>query len=109
MISCCAPWRRTWRTSSASWRAWPDGWTDNDARSAAAQVEIEPSRRSAAADARAQAEAALSGQSELLEKSGALAEEISGRKSDLAALAAEREATVRSAADLRALCAGSLW
>ena len=59
----------------------------------------------AAADARAQAEAALSGQSELLEKSGALAEEISGRKSDLAALAAEREATVRSAADLRALCA----
>ncbi len=62
-------------------------------------------QESAAADARAQAEAALSGQSELLEKSGALAEEISGRKSDLAALAAEREATVRSAADLRALCA----
>ena len=78
--------------------------TDNDARSAAAQVEINR-QESAAADARAQAEAALSGQSELLEKSGALAEEISGRKSDLAALAAEREATVRSAADLRALCA----
>ena len=78
--------------------------TDNDARSAAAQVEINR-QESAAADARAQAEAALSGQSELLEKSGALAEEISGRKSDLAALAAEREATVRSAAGLRALCA----
>ena len=76
--------------------------TDNDARSAAAQVEINR-QESAAADARAQAEAALSGQSELLEKSGALAEEISGRKSDLAALAAEREATVRSAAR------GSLW
>ena len=52
--------------------------TDNDARSAAAQVEINR-QESAAADARAQAEAALSGQSELLEKSGALAEEISGR------------------------------
>lgn len=25
MISCCAPWRRAWRTSSASWRVWPDG------------------------------------------------------------------------------------
>ena len=78
--------------------------TDNDARAAAAQEEIDR-QESAAAEARAQAEAALSGQSELLEKSGALAEEISGRKSDLAALAAEREATVRSAADLRALCA----
>ena len=78
--------------------------TDNDARVAAAQEEIDR-QESAAAEARAQAEAALSGQSELLEKSGALAEEISGRKSDLAALAAEREATVRSAADLRALCA----
>ena len=77
---------------------------DNAARSAAAQAEIEK-QEAAAAEARAQAEAALSGQTELLEKSGALTEEISGRKSDLAALTAERDATARSAADLRALCA----
>ena len=77
---------------------------DNEQRIAAAQEEIER-QESAAADLRARAEAALSGQSELLEQSGALTEEISGKKSALAALAAEREATVRSAADLRALCA----
>ena len=77
---------------------------DNAARSAAAQAEIEK-QEAAAAEARAQAEAALSGQTELLEKSGALAEEISAKKSDLAALTAERDATARSAADLRALCA----
>ena len=70
----------------------------------AAQAEIER-QESAAADLRARAEAALSGQSELLEQSGALTEEISAKKSALAALAAEREATARSAADLRALCA----
>ena len=77
---------------------------DNAARSAAAQAEIEK-QEAAAAEARAQAEAALSGQTELLEKSGALAEEISAKKSDLAALTAERDATARSAADLRTLCA----
>ena len=77
---------------------------DNTARAAAAQAEIEK-QEAAAAEARAQAEAALSGQTELLEKSGALAEEISAKKSDLAALTAERDATARSAADLRALCA----
>ena len=77
---------------------------DNEQRAAAAQEEIER-QESAAADLRARAEAALSGQSELLEQSGALTEEISAKKSALAALAAEREATARSAADLRALCA----
>ena len=77
---------------------------DNAARSAAAQEEIEK-QEAAAADLRAQAERALSGQTELLEKSGALTEEISAKKSDLAALTAEREATARSAADLRTLCA----
>ena len=77
---------------------------DNERRAAAAQSEIDR-QESAAADLRARAEQALSGQSELLAQSGALTEEISGRKSDLAALAAERDATVRSAADLRALCA----
>ena len=77
---------------------------DNAARSAVAQEEIEK-QEAAAADLRAQAERALSGQTELLEKSGALTEEIGAKKSDLAALTAEREATARSAADLRALCA----
>ena len=77
---------------------------DNERRAAAAQSEIDR-QESAAADLRGRAEQALSGQSELLAQSGALTEEISGRKSDLAALAAERDATVRSAADLRALCA----
>ena len=52
---------------------------------------------------RAQAEEALSGQSELLAQSGALTEEITGKKSDLAALTAEREGTVHRAADLRQL------
>ena len=77
---------------------------DNAARTAAAQEEIEK-QEAAAADLRAQAERALSGQTELLEKSGALTEEISAKKSALAALTAEREATARSAADLRTLCA----
>ncbi len=77
---------------------------DNERRAAAAQSEINR-QESAAADLRDRAEQALSGQSELLAQSGALTEEISGRKSDLAALTAERDATVRSAADLRALCA----
>ena len=57
---------------------------------------------------RARAEEALSGQSELLAQSGALTEEISGKKSGLAALAAEREATARSAADLRRPVRGPL-
>lgn len=57
-----------------------------------------------AAQFKAQAEEKLSGQSELLERSGALAEEISARKSRLAALAAERDTTVRSLTDLRTLC-----
>ena len=52
---------------------------------------------------RAQAEEALSGQSELLAQSGALTEEITGKKADLAALTAEREGTVHRAADLRQL------
>ncbi len=81
--------------------------TDNDARSAAAQVEINR-QESAAADARAR-------RRRLFRPIGAAGEiRCPGRgdqpsKSDLAALAAEREATVRSAADLRALCDGSLW
>ena len=56
-----------------------------------------------AAQCRTQAETALSGQSELLEKSGKLSEEISGQKSALAGLAAERASTAGRAADLRRL------
>lgn len=75
---------------------------DNATRSAQAAERMEQEERQAA-ECRAQAESALTGQSDFLAQSGALAEEISGQKSQLAALTAEREATVRSAADLRAL------
>jgi len=77
---------------------------DNAVRAAAARKCVEE-QEAAAADFRARAEAALSGQSELLEKSGALTEEITVRKTDLASCAAEREAAVRRAADLRQLAA----
>jgi len=56
-----------------------------------------------AAGYRAQAEEALSGQTELLERSNALAEAITEKKTDLASLAAEREGTLSRAADLRKL------
>ena len=56
-----------------------------------------------AAQYRTQAETALSGQSELLEHSNALAEDISAAKSRLAALGAEREAAASRAAELRRL------
>ena len=77
---------------------------DGAARAAQVEETIAQQERQAA-EVRAQAEAALSGQSELLAKSGELSEAISAQKEELAALAAEREATVRSAGDLRQLCA----
>lgn len=55
------------------------------------------------AQIRAEAETVLSGQSKLQERSGALAEEISGTKSRLAALTAQRQSTADRAADLRRL------
>ncbi len=76
---------------------------DNEARAKAAEETV-TAQEAAAAGFRAEAEAVLSGQSELLAKSGQLTESISAGRSDLAALAAEREATARSAADLRQLC-----
>ncbi|MCI7733835.1 MAG: chromosome segregation protein SMC [Dysosmobacter sp.] len=75
---------------------------DNQQRAAEAEKQIAEQER-LAESLRAKAEEALSGQSELLAQSGALTEEISGKKSDLAALTAERESTVRRAADLRQL------
>ena len=77
---------------------------DNDARIAQAEAALQE-QENKAAQLRAQAEELLSGQSELLAKSGELAEEISTRKSELAAFAAEREATAARGSDLRRLCA----
>jgi len=72
---------------------------DSESRRQAADGVV-AAREREAASLRAQAEAALSGQSELLARSGQLAESISAGKSDLAALAAEKETTERSLADL---------
>ena len=77
---------------------------DNAKRSAEAEKQM-AEQEALAADFRAKAEEALSGQSELLAQSGALTEEITGKKADLAALTAERESTVRRSADLRQLAA----
>lgn len=71
-------------------------------RSAQAQATM-AEQEGIAANCHAQAESHLSGQSELLAKSGELTESIGSKKMDLAGLAAERDATVRSAADLRRL------
>ncbi len=77
---------------------------DNAARSAEAEKAV-AEQEDLAAGFRVKAEEALSGQSELLAQSGALTEEITGRKAELAALNAEREAALRRAADLRQLAA----
>ncbi|MBQ8851898.1 MAG: chromosome segregation protein SMC, partial [Oscillibacter sp.] len=77
---------------------------DKSRRSAEAEKRL-AEQEALAADFRAKAEEAISGQSELLAQSGLLAEEISAKKSSLAALTAEREATTARAADLRTLCA----
>ena len=58
-----------------------------------------------AAGCRVQAEAILSGQSELLAQSGQLAETIAAHKADLASVTANREGALRRAADLRQLAA----
>ncbi len=73
---------------------------DNAARAAEAEGRM-AEQEALAAEHRRRAEEALSGQSELLARSGALTEEITAKKSALAALTAERESTARRAADLR--------
>ena len=78
--------------------------TENTARSAATEKEV-VKQEAIAEDLRTKAAAILADQSELLAQSGALTEEISGKKSELAGLTAQREATVRRTADLRALAA----
>ena len=76
---------------------------ENRSRAETAQREIAEQER-LAEQYRAQVAEKLTGQSELLERSGALSEEISVRKSRLAGLTAEKETTSRSLADL-----SSLW
>jgi len=77
---------------------------DNALRAADARKRV-VEQETAAAGFRSGAEEALSGQSELLEKSGVLTEEITARKTELAGCTAEREAVIRRAADLRQLAA----
>ena len=75
---------------------------DNAARARAAAGEA-ARQEGLAEDCRRQAEAQLSGQSELLERSGALTADIGEKKAALAALAAERDATAGRLNDLRTL------
>ena len=56
-----------------------------------------------AADCRTQAEEKLAGQTELIARSGALAEDTSARKAELAALAAEKETILQNIVSLHAL------
>ena len=78
--------------------------TENAARAAAAETRMREAEAEAAG-LRAKAEEALSGQSELLAKSGLLAEEITASKEELASLTARRESALRSAESWRALAA----
>ena len=73
---------------------------DNAARAQRAEETVRQQEEQAA-QFRRQAEEVLAGQSELLAQSGQLAEEISGQKARVAALAAERDSTARRVADLR--------
>ena len=75
---------------------------DNVKRAEEAQKKV-AEWEATAAEYRARAEEFLAGQSELLSRSNALTEAITGKKSDMARLEAEREATFRRAEDLRAL------
>jgi chromosome segregation protein len=75
---------------------------DNVGRAEAAAAEIAAKEAEAAAF-RAEADEQLSGQTELLARSGELTEAVSQRKSQLAALRAERESTAKRVEDLQAL------
>ena len=75
---------------------------ENALRSARAEQQVRE-QESAAATLHAQAEQTLSGQGELMSRSGALSEEITAKKSGLAACAAQQDAVRRRAEDLRAL------
>ena len=83
-----------WKTCPGSWR--------NEARTEAAEAAI-AQQEALAAKYREEAAAALTGQSELLARSGALTEEVTARKEKLAGLTAERDAALQRAEDLRRL------
>ena len=57
-----------------------------------------------AAALRTQAEEKLAGQTDLLALSGKLSEDVSARKEELSALAAEKEATAKALADMEQVC-----
>ena len=84
-------------------RAALTGRLEENKEAAAAAGERVAEQETKAGELRARMQEKLAGQSELLERSGELAEEVSTRKSELAALTAERETTVRSLEDLRHL------
>ena len=75
---------------------------DNAERAALAEKRVAEQEVQAAA-LRAKAEEAISGQTELLEHSNALAETITEKKTELASFTAEREATLGRATDLQKL------
>ncbi len=77
---------------------------DNRRRGEAAEAAV-AQQEAQAARYREQAAAALSDQSELLAQSSALSEEVTAKKEELAALAAERDAALQRAEDLRRLAA----
>ena len=77
---------------------------DNVKRTAAAE-KVLMEQEALAADFHRQAEELLAGQSELLAQSGALTEQITEKKAELASCSAQREAGARHAADLRQLAA----
>jgi len=76
--------------------------TDNAKRAAMAAANIAAKEAEAAA-LRAKADEQLTGQTELMTRSGELTEAVSQRKSHLAALGAERESTAKRAEDLQRL------
>ena len=78
--------------------------TDNKTRALDAEKRMQ-AEETAAAELRQKAAEALSGQTELLERSGRLAEEITAAKAELASLTAQREAALRAAEDWRTLAA----
>ncbi len=76
---------------------------DNLRRRESAQAAVKE-QEAQAQQCRQALETALSGQTQLQERTGALAEEISGQKSQLAAARAQRDSLVRRGEDLRQLC-----
>lgn len=75
---------------------------ENQERAGEADAVI-AAQEKAAAEYRAQAEEKLSGQSDFLTHSGELSDAITARKSEIAALDAEKDATSRNLADLHRL------